>query len=894
MKPSCPVLWLAIGLLSSVCGSARATVSDSFESATTSWHVIHRDCWYRLDEHRRTFDEARSGVASEFVRVTAGLGSEIYLGHRVAAARVITELSPSLWVRADRAGFQLLARVVLPRTNDPRTGEPLTVFVVGDVYDQPSTWRELRIDNLKQQLEQQVRVIRQQRKGLRIDPLEAYVDHVIVNVHPGSGSASIWLDDLNLAGFATAFPPAGLVAAGHTELPEQASSAVVRPQPAAATVRVQGSLVMVDERPFFARIVQHHGERLAWLQSLGFNTVWLARPPTVADHQEASRLGLWLIAPPSLSSSGDERSGLANGAAGGSAPRAAPGPAQRLLAWHAGTGLTVRDFGAVRDLAARLRTTGSETPLAAEAESGAAQLANEADIIVLHRPTPGTSCELSEFGDWLRDQRTRVRREQPFWVTIPTEPAFAQLEQLALLARDAPPPAALVEPAQIRLLAYHAVSAGARGLCFTSTTPLDATDPASQQRAAVLRSINQELAAIEPWAAAGDEAGEVHTSDPLVRAHLLKTDRSRLLIATRNAAQQQFVVGPSPADSSVTFDIGALPITDEAYRIRNGDVRPVAGRSGGASLQCDDVGLVTVILLTQDPLAVNHVARTLGANRASATELRQRQTELQLVDLRELVTKLAALGQAVPAAEHTLAEADFYLQRGRQLLQTGDQATGWEYADQAANRLRTVRQAAWRQTVLAFPSPVSSPLCLSCRTLPAHFELSRSGLNWGVNLLPAGDFEDLPHLVRSGWRHDRDLPPGLQATVDLTTDDARAGRSALRIQVHSTTVTQAGDNVPVTITSAPIAVRHGRLARIRGWVKIPRDISGSRDGLLIYDSMSGRSLAERVTATRGWREFTLYRAAPRDGPLSVVFVLTGIGEAWIDDVTVSLEERSAR
>jgi len=71
-------------------------------------------------------------------------------------------------------------------------------------------------------------------------------------------------------------------------------------------------------------------------------------------------------------------------------------------------------------------------------------------------------------------------------------------------------------------------------------------------------------------------------------------------------------------------------------------------------------------------------------------------------------------------------------------------------------------------------------------------------------------------------------------------------------------------------------------------VKVPHYIKGSQDGLLIYDSMTGRALAELFTSTRGWQAFTLFRMSPREGPLTVTFALTGSGEVWIDDVTISI------
>jgi hypothetical protein len=95
---------------------------------------------------------------------------------------------------------------------------------------------------------------------------------------------------------------------------------------------------------------------------------------------------------------------------------------------------------------------------------------------------------------------------------------------------------------------------------------------------------------------------------------------------------------------------------------------------------------------------------------------------------------------------------------------------------------------------------------------------------------------------------------------------------------------------PVRIVSAPVSVRRGQLVRINGWTKIPQTITGSHDGLMIFDSSAGLALAQRIQRTRGWQEFTLYRAARRDGPLTVTLALTGLGEVWLDDISISLAE----
>ena len=56
-------------------------------------------------------------------------------------------------------------------------------------------------------------------------------------------------------------------------------------------------------------------------------------------------------------------------------------------------------------------------------------------------------------------------------------------------------------------------------------------------------------------------------------------------------------------------------------------------------------------------------------------------------------------------------------------------------------------------------------------------------------------------------------------------------------------------------------MRAGQFLRIHGWARVPDPIQGSLDGLLIYDSLSGTALAERILDAPDLREFTLYPAS---------------------------------
>jgi len=98
---------------------------------------------------------------------------------------------------------------------------------------------------------------------------------------------------------------------------------------------------------------------------------------------------------------------------------------------------------------------------------------------------------------------------------------------------------------------------------------------------------------------------------------------------------------------------------------------------------------------------------------------------------------------------------------------------------------------------------------------------------------------------------------------------------------------------PVWMTSPPVAVEAGQLIQISGWVHITKPITGSVDGLMVFDSISGEDLGERIGQTDGWQWFNLYRVAPRSGQVTVTFALTGLGEARVDDVMVQTLAPSA-
>ncbi|MDA7980653.1 MAG: hypothetical protein MPJ50_17995, partial [Pirellulales bacterium] len=132
--------------------AAQDVRRDSFEQGPKSGKLLTSDTEHQVLDHQRYQGESHSGQSFEYWHINAANGSYVHVGYDTPHARVIDELLVSIWAKSDRGGPTVLAKVVLPRTVDPRTNEPVNVFVHGASYRDPGRWQELRIENIKQEV----------------------------------------------------------------------------------------------------------------------------------------------------------------------------------------------------------------------------------------------------------------------------------------------------------------------------------------------------------------------------------------------------------------------------------------------------------------------------------------------------------------------------------------------------------------------------------------------------------------------------------------------------------------------------------------------------------------------------------------------------------------------
>lgn len=859
-----------------VCQAAAAqeTLDRGFEGTETSWQFAEAAAPYRVEAHRRTSENPHGGAGCEVVRFAAGNGGYIHLALDIPPARVISEFRPSVWVRANRPGVRLLGRVVFPRTADEK-GKPLVRLLAGTVYQQQGAWQQLRLDQLPKLVEQVVRPMRAQY-GSHIDVHEAYVDRLVLNVYSGPGDTQVAIDDLELP---------------HSVSAAQTARPAARAVAATARRRVEliGSVLLVDGHPFFPRMIDYQGESLTYLKQLGFNVVRLATAPPDAFLADAKRAGLWLVCPPPPVPKDDEA-------------ETAPFDHRYdcVLAWYLGQGLTARELEAMRGWVDRIRRADEDAnrPLVCDPADEIAQYARllgSEGILALRRYVLGTTFELADYTRWLRMRPRLGVPGMPVWATIETQYSQEHYDQISMLsAGQAPDPAANYE--QIRLLTQAALTAGVRGLWFTSRSPLDAKDPASRLRATILALVNLDLDLIHDWAAAGTITSGISAANPAgqnpgITGATIQASHTRLLLPLWAGTGAQYAPDQL-AGNAITFVVAGAPEDHSVYELTAGGLRSLDSKRlvGGVHVKQNEFGVTSMIMLT-DQVAVGATTKRLWAAAPRAAQLNRDLAVQKFNYVTEVDRQLARLADRVLNSPRLFSLARNDLGEAERNFAARDWLATCASAQRAMRPLRLVERGHWEKAVASLGSPASSPLVASFGEIPYHWLLAREMERLGRSrtLLEQGDLELDSAAWKAGWRPFKHNQPGLTAMCYFDPKEHYSGEKSLHLSVKPLNLEAPPlfvESPPLWVTSPTIMAETGQRFRIHGWVKVSAPIEASLDGLMILDSLGREPLAERIGKTSGWKEFTLYRAAPTSGAWSLTIALTGIGDAWIDGLTI--------
>lgn len=898
------------------------------------WKYVGGDVAVRELRHRLETIEGAPAPA-ERITLEAGSGTAAYYLSPLSPAPLIAEMKTAVPVKANLPGLQVFLSVVLPRARHPQTGEALTVIVPGGQYRVPGEWEWLTVSDVGPALEREIRTLRLQLRR-DIDLREAYVDGVVLNLYGGPGTTDVLVGAVQLQGFLPL--PGGhqaqvvtgsvqnsentgtspLASPSHGEIASRSIAPLLQrriqkdwlntplgskrevdwsavsgnnteiiPAQHVTTppVEMVGSVLRVDGRPFFPRAIEYQGEPFDVIQRLGFNTVWIRQPVEERLLLEARQQGLAVILRPDARLLG----------AAGNVQRTIGPSYDGVLAWDMGMQMSPQEVEQLKSLAEQLRSVDpmANRPIMAEPFTQLLAASRAVDLLLIGRNPCFGDLELTDYGMWLRSRPLLARPGTPVWVTVPTQPdrgVLSQWERWGLSADQVD----RIPADQIRLLTYLALTAGARGLLFHSQSSLSRTDDATRERCLALELLNRELEWIEPFLAAGQFLSMVPSDQREVIGALFRTDRARLLVPLWLGPRAQFVPGQSAADQ-VTFVVPGVPESNSAYLLLPNSLEPLEGErvAGGMRVRIKEFGPTSLIVLTQDPTVLSFLvgrARTLGPR---IVQLERELAEIAFRDVQRQHQVLMKYGPFVPQADSWFRMAAQEMASADKAIAAGDYPAAFRHIHRAMRPTFLIRRVDWEAFAFSLGNIVSWPGATNFDALLAHLQWVDKLTDgpWGQNRLPGGCFEDGGQITAMGWQPYQHAISGVFAQAEVSPSAARSGSFGLLITVRATQPEREKalvESPPIWIESPPVAVQPGDWVCIEGWISIPKPITGSVDGLMVVDSLGGEVLARRISQTVGWQPFRLYRRAGNEGQMRITFVMTGLGEVCLDDISVKV------
>lgn len=871
--PRSPVWRLAsVALLATAALPLRAAdvvLNEPFDGPNVSWRVAPSSAVRVLAQLRTRAPDPTDPRTAERVVLACPAGYAARVEHEVGQLPVLDELSIEAVVRANRPGTQLAAEVVFPRSIDPRTQQPHRTLVHGHRYSAPGVWQTLQVDKLPLLAERQARLMNAD-PNQQVDHREAYVQRVVLVVPGGPGESLAEVDQLTARGIASGAPNSGsgeasVLGTGGDEGPLLQAPGMANQQRESfepLQVSRRGDTLSVAGTALVPRVAEHRGEPFELFTELGFNTVWLDKPPTEAQLRAARAAKLWVICPPPPS---EELRDIAVDSVW-----------QTVLAWSLGLDRDALSLDGTASQADEIRQIDPlQRPLLIGALDRQRRFAQLADVLVRGRPIV--------VGDSFGDTESAAL---PLLGCSPwTQLSLAWQEDARRQAELFAPRASHLgwhEPRALRCAALTAMSEGARGMVVRTPDRLGGTSPEARRLADQLQLLNRELHLVEPWLVSGKRiaGAELSNSDRTTTAWQL--GRSRLVFIPPRQA------GTTKAEAPIVLVVAGVPETARAHLLSPAGLLPLEGRlvAGGYQVQLLHVDAGAWVVLTDDARSLAWAQRRIGNLAARSAQTQRDLAMAEVLELEAVESQLASPKQGVSSArleplKRGLQQCDQML-AGRQYSQT------FHLAGQLRHEASVEQQRL--EQLFAGRGFVSVPTRTELRLLPTHqaLEQSLAMLPRGGNLLAGGDFEDLASTRGAGWQHANYAESQMTSSVEFVPGGYH-GAASLRLTARDTAraaVLDDGQPEPVVWISSPrVPVRPGSIVEITGWARVATgDAAAGR--LLVVDSLGGDQLALRISATTGWQPFRLVRMAGDMRNLQLKLALTGPATADIDAVMI--------
>jgi hypothetical protein len=879
---------------------------EGFEGRDPLWVKGPSDAAYRELAHQMTEDNQHKGQRSETIHLVGERGTFIHYLYDTGRAMISEELSASVWVRANRPGIQLLARLVLPHERNPNNlEEPLTTLVGGDVYQTASRWQRLELRRpTKVARDQQALLRAELKRDVNLD--DAYIDRLVLNLYAGPGDTEVWIDDLEVGPVLDPAPAPTSAGPQGGSGPRVGTLAGRTKQRTPQVIELDRDQLRIGGKNFFFRAIRRTDTPLDVLRAAGFNTIYLddQTPPEVLH--EAVDQGFWIVPSLPIVDGPDGPPGdtflTANSNFNRRVSRFLELDPDAILFWDVGGGgLTAEHSQAVAKTAQLVRLADPQRPLAADVWDGFQPYSRSVNLLGVHRWPLMTSLELPEFRDWLNQRRLLAPPGTFMWTWVQTHLP----DWHTTLVYDHPGSTGFSEPVgplpeQIRLLTYTALASGARGLGFWSDRFL-ADSHQGRDRLLALALINQELKMLEPLLLSSNKPDWIGTSSGEVRAAVFRSQTAEnavnavLVLPIWMGRGAQFVPGQG-AVANLSIVVPQVPDAAEAWEVSPGEVRPLRTERvrGGTQVVIPEFGLTGAVVFTADNSQTGLLVRLQDQARRTrklAAQWGHDLAEAETEKVARIYADIEQRGHPLPEGRKRLEDARAHLQRCADKWNDGDYSEAYREANRAVRPLGLLMRRAWEAAAGDLDAPVASPYAVSYFTLPRHWAFADQlkAAAAGPNVLPNGDFETVPDRSPEAWAAQAVTLDEVDLAARRVTESPHGGQQCLQLEIKP----KNKDHLPpaalertfLAIHSPAVRLQPGTLVRITGWVRIPATLAASADGALLYDSAGGEPLAIRLQGPiTKWREFTWYRRVPASGDIHVTLALTGLGKVYFDDV----------
>jgi len=862
-----------------VASTSTAQLTDSLDAYPPRLNLASSDCNAEVIDHRNKPDGGIGDSGCESITLKSGHGTEAILEYRIEPARVINELTALAHVQSSKTGQRIGLRIRFPYLLNKHNRQTVSTIVYGTEYREAGQWQKIGVGAIEAPLRLKIIALRREH-GAQANLDSPFVDAVVINAYTGAGTTQITIDNVSVEGIIAVTSTASLF-----DKPQSATRLPILEIEQGPAVKLDVSVAMPPGR--ITRILEHNGEPLDWVRTLGFDAVLINQPPNERILREAMLARVTVFAPPPTAPDIALESLL-----------------EPLAGYYLGTSMNEASVASTTATVDRLRKfpiRWQRPIIVAPAESWRSY-AGLADSIVHDLPPPTRGLAADEEIASLADRTARLGRVLPQTIGVQTDPPQALTKQLDSISGSIGAPRGDDVPWHAtQLQVARALQSSPRAILFRSNRSLTSGLSEDQRRSMGLSYINRYLETVGQVVAGSTASDSLPCTGSRYRCGRLEFPGGQLIIASTYAQQRGLVLAGDGDNLQIT-----LPPDDAiklAWRITHFSAERVNVQTSprGPQLEIVSPDTVETIIISSDPEMGGRIAAVVKRVAGQAS-LDRWQLAREAVDQLSADWNTASASRIINAnresinlinaAESTLSDAE-------PLFRSGDSSSAIRMARRAdAWQLK----ARWNLHSALSPGGQLAPM-ISVPPLISTGGVAiqlmwwplMSDLGWSDNRLSSGSLDDGSMIGPYGWSFGRRNENETVADVRI-----ESGRQAEGSGCLFATVASASNNaMPGGYAGTTIQIRSPSI-RFSSGVPIRIDarmrtlgFGGPDQGVLVFDTIGGPELGVLVRATPAWQNVRLYRQTTEEGEVQVLFEAIGAGEVMIDDVQVRSWEPSA-